>query len=182
MRTAAAQVTPGRSAQEVYAPMRWNLTTPQRFWSKVDKNGPVPAYAPHLGPCWLWIARLYRNGYGRFTIGGRPLLAHRWLYEQENGPIPTNLECDHLCRVRSCVRLSHIELVTRRENLLRGETVVARNTRVTHCPQGHPYDEENTYPIPSGGRGCRACRHQHSMKYQARKRAERRRARKGSIL
>lgn len=28
----------------------------------------------------------------------------------------------------------------------------------THCPRGHPYDEENTYVIPSsGGRVCRTC-------------------------
>lgn len=27
----------------------------------------------------------------------------------------------------------------------------------THCPQGHPYDEANTYFTPTGGRRCRAC-------------------------
>jgi hypothetical protein len=32
------------------------------------------------------------------------------------------------------------------------------NSAKTHCPQGHPYDEENTYLIPSNGRRmCRAC-------------------------
>lgn len=29
--------------------------------------------------------------------------------------------------------------------------------RVTHCHHGHPYDDENTYYAPSGGRRCRAC-------------------------
>jgi hypothetical protein len=28
----------------------------------------------------------------------------------------------------------------------------------THCPQGHPYDEENTYITPNGWRQCRICR------------------------
>lgn len=32
------------------------------------------------------------------------------------------------------------------------------NLRKTHCPQGHPYDEENTYVTPSGVRQCRTCR------------------------
>lgn len=27
----------------------------------------------------------------------------------------------------------------------------------THCPKGHPYDEENTYYPASGGRQCKAC-------------------------
>jgi len=27
----------------------------------------------------------------------------------------------------------------------------------THCPQGHPYDEENTYVSPAGARMCRTC-------------------------
>lgn len=30
----------------------------------------------------------------------------------------------------------------------------------THCPQGHPYDEENTY-MHHGQRHCRACRKAH---------------------
>jgi hypothetical protein len=33
--------------------------------------------------------------------------------------------------------------------------------RKTHCPQGHPYDEENTYHAPrTGDRHCRACQQQ----------------------
>lgn len=34
------------------------------------------------------------------------------------------------------------------------------NAEKTHCPKGHPYDEENTYLIPSGGRGCKECMRQ----------------------
>ena len=26
----------------------------ERFWPKVDKNGPVPEPHPELGPCWVW--------------------------------------------------------------------------------------------------------------------------------
>lgn len=30
----------------------------------------------------------------------------------------------------------------------------------THCPSGHPYDEENTYMHPEGYRSCRECSRQ----------------------
>lgn len=33
-----------------------------------------------------------------------------------------------------------------------------RQERTTHCPQRHPYDDQNTYPRPNGGRGCKTCR------------------------
>lgn len=34
----------------------------------------------------------------------------------------------------------------------------AANRRKTHCPQGHPYDEDNTYVSSRGTRACRECR------------------------
>lgn len=123
-----------------------------RFWEKVNKNGPVPESAPHLGRCWLWAAALFPSGYGSFLAYGHRIAAHRWAYQQENGPIPPEVECDHLCRVRSCVRLSHIELVTHHENLRRG----VGHGNETHCPRQHPYDEKNTR-IRRGKRECKAC-------------------------
>jgi hypothetical protein len=138
-------------------PMPSHLTTPQRFWAKVDKDGPIPEYAPHLGPCWLWTRCLVR-GHGQFTSDGHKGYAHRWAYEQEHGPIPPHLECDHLCRIRSCVRSSHIELVTNRVNVLRGVGLTAQNRRKTQCVHGHPFDEANTRHRPDGGRPGRECR------------------------
>ena len=94
-----------------------------RFWTLVDLDGPIPAYAPDLGACWLWTGALSDRGYGAFRIGGRSgktVRAHRWAFEDANGPIPEGLEPDHLCRVRACVRPDHQEAVTHRENLRRG--------------------------------------------------------------
>lgn len=34
----------------------------------------------------------------------------------------------------------------------------------THCPQGHPYDEKNTYVDPKGHRRCRKCGNQRMKK------------------
>lgn len=92
-----------------------------RFWAKVDKRGPVPSYRPDLGECWVWTAGRSKAGYGTFNRGGRIYdLAHRVAYELLVGPIIEGLCLDHLCRVRHCVRPSHVEQVTWNENLRRG--------------------------------------------------------------
>jgi hypothetical protein len=121
-----------------------------RFWQKVDV---VP------GGCWHWTAPLDWAGYGRFNAGpGRTnMQAYKWAYETFIGPVPEGLVLDHLCRVRHCVNPYHLEAVTQHENIMRGDTVPAANARKTHCPQGHPYDEENTIINHRGSRECRIC-------------------------
>ena len=131
----------------------------ERFWAKVDKDGPIPERCPDLGPCWLWVAARIGNGYGNFWDGHRVVLAHRFAYELLVGPIPDGLEPDHLCRVRHCVNPAHLEPVTHGENARRGEAGLVMNAlqrAVTHCPKGHAYTAENT-SWWQGHRKCRAC-------------------------
>jgi len=120
-----------------------------RFWSKVKKGAP--------DDCWIWQASGAR-GYGLFWNGTRQTAAHRFAYESVKGPIPPGLVLDHLCRNPPCVNPAHLEAVTDRVNLLRGDTIPARHAAKTHCPQGHPYSGENLYVGPTGRRGCRICR------------------------
>jgi hypothetical protein len=160
------------SSYRVYCSPGCRPTTIERFWAKTDKNGPVPEYRPELGPCWLWTACISKKGYGQFGRGKRVDIAHRVSYELEYGPIPDGLGIDHLCRVRHCVRPSHLEAVTSRVNSLRGFSPPARNARVTQCPSGHPYDLENTYRRqnrPGQPRECRACGRTAARRYLARK-------------
>lgn len=125
----------------------------QRFWAKVDRSG----------DCWEWRAFRGRDGYGRFHVGRdesgnkKKWNAHRVAYELIVGSIPEGLDLDHLCRNRGCVNPAHLEPVTRRENLMRGETIVAAAAAKTHCVHGHEYTPENTI-IDGRGRRCRECR------------------------
>lgn len=109
--------------------------------ARIDFDGP--------NGCWLWSYPVSRNGYGQ--IGRRG--AHRVLYEELIGPIPDGLHIDHLCRIKVCVNPWHMETVTCRVNILRGEGLPARNARKLACPRGHTYD----LVLSTGSRWCSIC-------------------------
>lgn len=88
------------------------LLESQRFWAKVDKNGP--------GGCWLWVGARSSTGYGNVYDRGRWQAPHRIVAEAAWGPIPDGMQVDHLCRIRACVNPNHLDVVTRRENTSRG--------------------------------------------------------------
>lgn len=140
-----------------------SVPAPERFWATVEKTD----------GCWLWTGGIRLDGYGRFYVG-RSTLAHRFSYETLVGPIPDGLCLDHLCHNadpactagsacvhRRCVNPAHLAAVPLRENALSGKSVSAVNARKTHCKNGHPFDEANTYVHPKKGRACRICRAAH---------------------
>lgn len=112
--------------------------------------------------CWYWTGNKdkywsegkRRLGYGRFYYNRRLGRAYRYAYETFVGAVPVGKELDHLCRVRPCVRPSHLEPVTRLVNILRGCSLSAINSRKTACPKGHPLDGRSNGP----GRKYRYCR------------------------
>lgn len=88
-----------------------------RFWSKVDKNGPIPTACPERGPCWCWIGALFTDsGYGQFWFNGTNRRAHVVAYEWANGPVPEGLIVRHHCDNPVCVRPSHLEAGTHKQN------------------------------------------------------------------
>ena len=125
-------------------------TTVERFWEKVTKTE----------TCWLWTGGHTRESYPQFWDGKR-VLAHRWAYQQFVGPIPPGLHLDHVrergCTSTLCVRLSHLEPVTPRENTMRSNGITAINARKTHCAHGHKYTPETLHMSRTGHRQCRAC-------------------------
>ena len=125
------------------------LALPARISDKVSPE-------PNSG-CWLWDGALKDNGYGCVWAGGRVKAAHREVYELLLGCVSSSLTLDHLCRQRSCVNPDHLEPVTLRENLRRGESPTAINTRKTHCVHGHELSGSNLRIRASGWRGCKEC-------------------------
>ena len=114
----------------------------------------------YTSPCWISNRARHAKGYTKMGLCGQTLLTHRVAYEAYVGPIPDGLQIDHLCRQTACCNPDHLEPVTCRENLLRGDTRTAAQAAATHCKRGHPYDEANTYTRHDrpGVRGCKACR------------------------
>ena len=127
------------------------------FWTRVDKGE----------NCWIWRGGKSSQRYGSF----RNKLVHRYAYEYYHGSIPPNMTIDHLCNEKLCVNPSHLAVVTREENVLRGKTITAFNKKKTHCIRGHVFSIENVYHRPSKPhhRSCRKCQQQRERAYKWRK-------------
>lgn len=88
-----------------------------RFWSKVNKNGPIHPYLPELGNCWLWIGAKTGTHYGAFTINGEQFSAHRISCSMGTGIKPGQFVL-HSCDVPECVNPYHLRGGSVRENAL----------------------------------------------------------------
>jgi HNH endonuclease len=133
-----------------------------RFWSRVDRSGGPEA-------CWPWQGHRNQGGYGEFAPArGQRWMAHRYSYTQLVGPIPQGKQLDHFrCDNPPCCNPRHLRPTTAWENVLRSNSVAAVSAAKTHCPKGHPYDDENT--MRSGNRrSCRECKRESYRQWRAR--------------
>lgn len=143
-------------SEYIYSHRQWKTqTADQRFWAKVDKSD----------GCWNWTASLTANGYALFkldTTAGKSIMAHRYAYQELNGPIPDDLTIDHLCKNRRCCNPAHMEVVTRGENSRRGKgwiqgVAVRRANAEIGCRKGHPRTPDHAFKTPKGNWRCRTC-------------------------
>jgi len=99
-------------------------------YNQMKKDGRLHEF-PILGPsdvtgaryikkesgCWEWTGTRNGYGYGIFLLPGEvPIRAHRYFYEQSNGPIPDGLVVMHTCDNPPCVNPDHLRVGTKGDN------------------------------------------------------------------
>lgn len=139
------------------------MTEIYRFVSKIKKV---------TSGCWEWTGATRPSGYGSITVNRKTLRVHRHSYELFVGKIPDGLVIDHICRNRICVNPEHLEVVTSKENNLRGFSPSAINTTKTKCLRGHDFTEVNTLFRKNGGRACRECTRVYTRDWRKKKRLD----------
>jgi hypothetical protein len=109
-----------------------------RFWEKVDRNGPVPEHCPELGPCWLWMSARLPDGRGQFHYEGRTEYAAIVAYILVYGPLSPETPCVlHKCDGGSlcCVRPDHLFAGTKADNITDMLTKGRSGTQGARHPQ-----------------------------------------------
>ena len=66
--------------------------------------------------CIVWTGVLNGRGYGKLSVNGRMVYAHRYAWEREHGPIPAGMFIDHRCYEPSCVNTDHLRIATPAQN------------------------------------------------------------------
>lgn len=127
-----------------------------RFWVRVDKKSSKE--------CWNWIGFITRDGYGQFHCVDdnniKYFRAHRLSYVLAGGTLDPKLCLDHTCRNRACMNPNHLEQVSLKENLNRGEGICAKRKRSEKCKNGHSYklSQQSNYMKKNEWRSCKICR------------------------
>ncbi|WP_052685176.1 HNH endonuclease signature motif containing protein [Lentzea aerocolonigenes] len=90
----------------------------------------VDAGARFESPCHIYLGGMNGSAYAQLP---KPLhgtrLAHIAVWRENFGPLVPELQIDHRCRVRICVRVEHLEAVTAAENVRRRVVAGARRKR-----------------------------------------------------
>lgn len=133
---------------------------PQKFWARVNKNGPVPAHAPHLGKCWLWAGVRASKGHGSYN----KMKAARFILQVAlEKPLGDLFAC-HRCDNPRCLNPDHLFAGTGSDNML-DAVIKGRHaaTRKTHCLNGHPLRDSSG---PRDRRKCPICMRDHRRRYR----------------
>lgn len=133
-------------------------------------TGPIPARAAEraatryveelcvsrLGPCYISTYSTGSHGYaqvGWLAEKYEATTAHRAAWTHHNGPIPVGLTVDHVCKVRSCVRIDHLRLLPNGANASDNGQIRSNPDSDSPCPTCGELRS-----IDGGGRlYCRTC-------------------------
>lgn len=157
--------------QTIYA----HKELPKRFMDKVVVNSETG--------CWEWTARTDKNGYGQFRYSGKTYRSHRLAFDLTVG-IPEGLHLDHLCNNPGCVNPQHLEPVSHRANVLRGEAPSAENAKKTHCKHGHELTPDNLVvkQHQPKARYCKLCDNRRSAEYYAKNKVRKKSIKKDTAI
>lgn len=158
-------------------------TLEERFWAKVDKNGPIPAHRPDLGPCWIWTGDRPGGIYGRIRgVASVAIGAHRQSLQWKIGRAleAGEFACHH-CDTPRCVRPEHLFVGDRLSNAAdmtaKGRGRFGPRSRDV-CACGVALTDANR----CGRRWqCRPCANTQTRAYRARTNSPERRARANAL-
>lgn len=111
--------------------------TKDDIWRFINKGDP--------NKCWEYRGSKFSKKYGRFFFGGKSVLAHRFVYELENGAIEADgMYVMHKCNNKLCCNPQHLTLGTNRDNQMHASASGAWKLGVSGI-KGVGYDKKRNY-------------------------------------
>lgn len=127
----------------------------QRFWMRVDKNGPV--LNPDLGNCWSWTGGCRGESYSRYGIlkvDGRHVAVHRLSLILHTGMIDRHpLYALHKCDNPRCVNPDHLFWGTLQDNV---DDMFRKGRNKHQSGDDHPSRRHNNSYVLKGSAHHRA--------------------------
>src|SRR3954468_23689651 len=91
----------------------------QRFYDRIKETDKG---------CWRWQRALDKDGYGRSSLGGKSVQAHRVSWVIHKGKIPEGFQVLHNCDNPPCVNPDHLFLGSGKDNMI-DKVIKQRQTR-----------------------------------------------------
>ena len=115
--------------------------SPEDIWKFIKKQG--------KDMCWQYTGDTFSGRYGRFNIGGRSVLSHRFVYELFNGKIKSGKIVMHKCNNKLCCNPRHLIAGTNTLNMLHASASNAFRIGKTGV-KGVSFDNKRNYWTAQG--------------------------------
>ncbi len=109
--------------------------------------------------CWIWAGAKTKTGYGQFSFNGKPVKAHRFMYETYYGVSPGTLDVCHSCDNPLCINPKHLWLGTAKDNLQDASKKERfPGQQRVHCIKGHVL-------VRTSSGECKVCKKEYQANY-----------------